>query len=390
MGILAGHGAIRAAVTGYVDRPLTEEELAKCQEYLEEALSQGSFGMSTGLYYAPGSYAPEEEIVRLCRVVCSYDGIHSCHIRDEADYNIGLLGAIDEVIRIADKSGVKTEVSHLKCLGPRVWGKSNEVIEKLYSARDLGLDITGDQYPYVASGSGVTGALMPRWAQAGGREAMVNRIKDPQQRARIKEEMIENLARRGGAGRLKISVYEPDPGLSGLSLEQASERMNMDAVEAALTLVEKGEVSFVSFVIDEQDVINYMKTPFVMVASDGWAFSVEGPLSKGHPHPRSFGTFVRVLARYALKDKVLRLEDAVRKMTSLPATRLGIPDRGFIKEGAKADVVVFNPETLEDKATFEEPKRYPEGIDEVIVNGVRVIVEGEHTGKRPGEVLKHR
>ncbi len=387
--VLVGHGSIRAAVTGFADRPLTEEELQACQQHLAQAMEEGAVGMSTGLYYAPGSYATKEEIVRLCEVVRRYDGIHTSHIRDESDYNIGLMAALDEVIDVGRQSGVKTEISHLKCLGPRMWGKSGEVLEKVEAARAEGLDVTADQYPYVASGSSITGALIPRWAQEGTRADMVARLRDPAIRAKMKAEVEKNLVRRGGADRLKLTIYLPDPSMNGLSLAEAAAKMKMDPAEAALTLLEESDAPFVSFVMDEGDVRRIMQAPWVMTASDGWALAASGPLGEGHPHPRSFGTFVRVLAKYALRDGVIRLEDAVRKMTSLPAARLGIQDRGILKVGMRADVVVFDPKTLNDEATFEDPKRYPTGVEQVIVNGVRVIVDGDHTGRKPGMVLRH-
>ncbi|MEX0974492.1 MAG: D-aminoacylase [Bacillota bacterium] len=387
--VLVGHGSIRAAVSGFSDRPLTEDEMQGCEGYLAEAMEQGAVGMSTGLYYAPGSYATKEEIVRLCEIVRSYDGIHTSHIRDESDYNIGLMAALDEVIDIGRQSGVKTEISHLKCLGPRMWGKSGEVLAKVEAARSEGLDVTADQYPYVASGSSITGALIPRWAQEGTHSDMVARLKDPAIRAKMKREVEQNLVRRGGADRLKMTIYLPDPSMNGLSLADAASRMKMDPAEAALTLLEESDAPFVSFVMDENDVRMIMQAPWVMTGSDGWALADSGPLGQGQPHPRSFGSFVRVLAKYALRDGVLRLEDAVRKMTSLPANRLGLTDRGLLKVGMRADVVVFNPKTINDEATFEDPKRYPSGIEQVIVNGVRVVVDGAHTGRKPGTVLRH-
>lgn len=387
--VLVGHGSIRAAVSGFADRPLTEDEMQGCEEYLAEAMEQGAAGMSTGLYYAPGSYATKAEIVRLCEIVRSHDGIHTSHIRDESDYNIGLMAALDEVVDIGRQSGVKTEISHLKCLGPRMWGKSVEVLAKVEAARAEGLDVTADQYPYVASGSSITGALIPRWAQEGTRSDMVARLKDPAIRAKIRREVEQNLVRRGGADRLKMTIYLPDPSMNGLSLADAASKMKMDPSEAALTLLEESDAPFVSFVMDENDVRMIMQAPWVMTGSDGWALASSGPLGQGQPHPRSFGSFVRVLAKYALRDGVLRLEDAVRKMTSLPANRLGLTDRGLLKVGMRADVVVFNPETINDEATFEDPKRYPSGVEQVIVDGVRVVVDGEHTGRKPGTVLRH-
>lgn len=390
IGILIGHGAVRAAVSGFVARHLTEDEMSQCKNEIRYAMEKGAFGMSSGLYYAPGSYAPKEEIAEFAKIVAEFDGIHSSHIRDESDYNIGLLAAIDEVIDIGRKSKAKTEISHLKCLGPAVWGKSQEILTKIEKARKEGIDVTADQYPYVASGSSITGALIPRWAQEGTREDMVKRLKNPATRQKIKSEVERNLVRRGGAERLRIASYPPNPQYAGLHLGQVAEKLALDPAETALTLLEESDASFVSFVMDEADVKNIMKSPFVMVASDGWALAKKGPLSQGHPHPRSFGTFVRVISKYAIRDRLITLEDAVRKMTSLPANRLGIRDRGLLKPGYKADIVVFDPASVKDEATFESPKMYPSGIKYVLVNGIITVKDGEHTGAKAGKVLRKR
>ncbi|QUL99012.1 MAG: D-aminoacylase [Candidatus Fermentithermobacillus carboniphilus] len=388
VGILIGHGAVRAKVAGFAARNLTPEELSECKREVAYAMEKGALGMSTGLYYAPGSYAPEDEIVELSKVVARYDGIHSSHIRDESDYNVGLIAAIDEVIDIGRKSGVKTEISHLKCLGPAVWGRSREILTKIEKAREEGIDVTADQYPYVASGSSITGALIPRWAQEGTREDLVARLRDPVTRMKIRAEVEKNLRRRGGPDRLYIASYSAEPRYAGLHLGQVARELGLEPEEAALYLLEKQDASFVSFVMDENDVKTIMQAPFIMVASDGWALSKEGPLGEGHPHPRSFGTFVRVISKYALSEKLITLEEAVRKMTSFPAGRLGIKDRGLLKPGFKADVVVFDPLTIKDTATFEAPKMYPSGIKYVLVNGVITVKDGEHTGEKAGTVLK--
>jgi len=266
---LVGQGAIRAAASGFADRPLTTSERAACVQYLTEAMEDGAFGMSAGLYYAPGSYSPKEEIVELCKVVREYDGMYAVHIRDESDYTIGLMAALDEVIDISRQTGVKTEISHLKCLGPALWGRSPEVIEKVEAARDEGLDVTADQYPYIASGSSIVGALIPRWAQEGTREDMLARLKDPATRRRLADEVKRNLVRRGGPDRLKITVYRPDSSFNGKTLAEAAVMLKMDAAEAALTLLEKSDAPFVSFVMDEDDVRRIMQAPWVMTAS-GW------------------------------------------------------------------------------------------------------------------------
>ncbi len=385
---LVGHGAIRSVVMGYDARRPRADELASMGEHLREAMDAGAFGMSTGIYYAPGSYAEIDELVEMCRIVAEYGGIHSTHIRDESNYNIGLMAALDEVLEITRQSGASLQISHLKALGPAVWGQAPAILEKIEAARDAGLDVTADQYPYAASGSSITGALIPRWAQEGGRSALLGRIDDATQRDRLLEEVNENIARRGGPDRMMIALYHPDRDLEGLTLEQAAVRRGLDPARAALELLHKANASFVSFVMQEEDVKTIMQTEWVMVGSDGRAVATDGPLSAGHPHPRYYGTFPRLLGHYSRDQELFIFEEAVRKMTSLPADRLGLGDRGRIQVGKKADLVLLRPADVSDLATFEEPKKYPAGIDAVVVNGSFVIDANTHTGTRAGEVLR--
>ena len=388
VGTLVGHGTVRAAVMGYEDREPTNSELQQMKHHVEESMQAGAFGMSTGIYYAPGSYSGTDELVALSEVVRDYGGIHSTHIRDESNYNIGLTASIEEVLEIARKSWVSLQISHLKALGPGVWGSSGELLEMIESAASEGLDVSADQYPYRASGSSITGALIPRWAQAGGREEMLKRIDDPQSREKLYQQVEENLRRRGGAESLMIAGYPPEREYEGLRLSEVAEQVDSTPVQTALDLLRRADASFVSFVMDEEDVETIMQGDRVMVGSDGRAVAACGQLSKGHPHPRYFGTFPRVLGHYRRDRGVVSLQEAVRKMTSMPAEKLGLTDRGVIREGGRADLVLFDPDTVEDRATFENPKQCPVGIEMVMVNGQIVIDDEKHTGACAGEVLR--
>jgi N-acyl-D-amino-acid deacylase len=388
--ILVGHGTVRAAVFGYDQREPSSQELREMKVLIREAMKAGAFGMSTGLYYAPGSYSKTDEVTELCKVVAELGGIHASHIRDETDYSIGLIAAVQEVIDISEGSGVSTEIAHLKALGPRQWGKGPRLLEMIEDARAQGLDVTADQYPYPASGSSITGALLPRWAQEGGREGTLAKLADKATRAKMFEQMCENLDRRGGANRLLVSVYSPDRTLQGKTLQQVADERGEHPIETALRLLEKSDASFVSFVIDEGDVEAIMKHPSVMVGTDGYALATDGIVSSGHPHPRSFATYPRILSHYVREKHVLRLEDAVRKMTSCPAAKIGLYDRGVLKPGAWADIVVFDPCTVRDAATFADPKQYPTGIRCVLVNGTAVVKDGVHQDVFPGHVLRKK
>lgn len=384
---LVGHGTLRAAVMSFDDRAPGSDELERMGELLREALEAGAFGLSTGLYYAPGSYADADEVTALCRMVAARGGIHASHLRDEDSYSVGLLAALDEVLAIGRAAGVRTQVSHLKALGPGVWGQAPELLRRLECARRCGLDVACDQYPYVATGSSITGALIPRWAQEGGREALLARLSDPERRWELLVAVRANLARRGGAERLLIAGYPPRPEFEGALLSAVAGALGLEAAEAALELLSAADASLCTFVLAESDVDAIMPAAGVAVASDGYALAVDGPLAVGAPHPRSFGTFPRVLGRYVRERGLLRLEQAIHRMTGLPAGRLRLHDRGLLRPGFFADVVVFDPEQISDRSEFGRPFRYAQGIRWVLVNGEPVVAEGELTGVRAGRVL---
>lgn len=385
---LVGHGTIRTAVMGHDNREPTAAELEKMKAYAAEAMEAGCAGMSTGIYYTPGAYAKTGEFIAMAEVVARYGGMHASHIRDESDYNIGLLPAIDEVIEIARATGIRTQIAHVKCLGPATWGQAEQVLARIDAARAAGLDVTGDRYPYDASGSSIGSSLLPRWAQEGGKAEMVKRLQDPSLKDKLTKEMTANLARRGGPERLVLSQYRPNPAYDGLSLAEVAAKMGKDPVTTAQILLQDGDSPLVSHVMDEKDTDKIIRHPALMAGSDGSCLAAEGPLAAGQPHPRHFGTFPRYLAYYVRARKVVGLEDMVRRMSGFPAQKLQLKDRGLVKEGYWADLVLFDAKKVKDTATFLQPKQYPEGIDLVVVNGEIVVENGRHTGKFPGATIR--
>jgi N-acyl-D-aspartate/D-glutamate deacylase len=349
-------------------------------------MEQGANGLSSGLDYAPGSYATTEQVIELAKVAADYGGVYTSHIRDEADYNIGVVAAVDEVIRISREAGLPGIVTHIKALGPRVWGYSMALVQRIERAREEGVEVYADQYPYMASATSVTGALVPRWALVGGREELIRRINDPRERARLRADMLENLDRRGGAARLQFRRYAPDPSIEGRTLEAVAEARGLDAIDLAMELLELGRARLVSFNMNEADVETLMCQPWTMTASDGELV----PMNEGVPHPRSYGTFPRKIRLYAREKGVIDLPTAVRSMTSLPANVFGMSGRGILRPGAVADIVLFDLDQLEDVATYERPHRFSQGMVHVLVNGRFAIEDEEFTGHLHGRVLSRR
>lgn len=382
-GLLVGHGTIRQQVLGMEDRRPGPEELERMRALVRQAMEEGALGLSAGLFYAPGSYADTAEAVELAREAARLGGYFDCHIRDESNYSVGLLEAVREAIEIGRRARLPVHLSHLKALGPPVWGQAGRVIEAVERARSEGVEVTADQYPYEASSTGLVGALIPRWGQAGGPERMRERIRSPELRPRLAAEVEANLGRRGGGDRLLISSAF-DPSLEGKTLAAVAAEMETDAVEAVLRLVERGTVSVVSFNMQEEDLQAFMRRDWVATASDG-STTVFG---RGKPHPRGYGTFPRKIRRYALEEGAIGLAFAIRAATSLPASIARIPRRGWIREGYHADLVVFDLDRLADAATYEDPHRYAEGVSHLLVNGVAVIEAGKYTGALPGRVLR--
>ncbi len=398
---LVGFGTVRQYVMGMEMRKPTPIELDKMKYEIELAMKVGCRGITTGLRYDPQSYAETEEVIEVSKVVAKHGGFYTSHVRDEGDRG-DPIGAIEEIIRIAREADIPVNISHFKVLSKRFFDQCPKLIEMVNKAREEGLEVTADQYPYNASGTGL-GAWIPKWANEGGAEELVKRLGDPAVYEKIKEGLAVSMEDRGGPEAALISSYPLDDSLVGLNIAQVSEMRKQDPLDCGLSLLRehteavlsgkiKGGFSIVNFNQSEENIQKIMKQPWVAFGTDGRVHRPEGVLKKHipAPHPRFYGTFPRVLGRYTREKGVLTLEDAVRKMTSLPAQILGLRDRGVLLPGNKADILVFDPETVIDRADFvprESTMLFPEGIRHLIVNGVLTLHEGEHTGARAGKVL---
>ncbi len=384
---LVGHGTLRACVLGYEDRAPTPPELQEMKRLLEEGLEQGAMGMSTGLFYVPGSYAKTEEVAELVRIVARHDKLYASHIRDEGYDNVGYEFAWNEVIETGKQSGARVLVNHIKCLGPKVWGHAERIIGFLETARRDGVNIVADQYPYAACGGGITGLLMPRWAQEGGRQAMIARFDDAAAGPRLRWELAQSLEDVGGPDKLQIRTFAPQPEIEGLRLSEVCGRAGAKPVDQILAMARQGNASFISHILSETDMLAFARHPAVTVGSDGTSLSTTGPLSAGHPHPRDFGTFPRAIRLFVREHKLYCLEESIRKLTSMAAQIIGLQKRGLLRAGYWADVIVFDPEGIADTNSWLQPKTYSAGIDWAIVNGAAVIADGEFTGRTPGRPL---
>jgi N-acyl-D-amino-acid deacylase len=386
-GWFVGHGAIRSHVMGSVNRHATSDELQRMRDLARAAMLDGAFGLSTGLFYVPGNYAPTEEVIEIAKVVGRFGGMHISHMRDEA---AGVLDSVRETIRIGEEGKLPTQVTHHKIIGGANWGKSVESLRLIDEARQRGVDVSLDQYPYTASHTG-SAAMFPQWALEGGRSALLERLEAPESRARIKTEVSRRIREDRGAGdpkNVQFNLCDFDPSLNGKTLADATALRGMpvtieNAAEVALDLQKRGGCATIYHAISEADVERIMKYPGTMIATDG-----EAPVfGKGAPHPRAYGTFPRVLGRYVREKKLLTLEDAIRRMTGLPASRLKLLDRGILRPGMAADVVVFDPAIVTDRSEFTKPHQYSVGIRYVLVNGTFVLREEKLTGEHPGRVL---
>ncbi len=381
---LVGHGSVRRAVLGMQAREAGSAEMDRMKQLVRDGMEAGAFGLSSGLYYSPGAYAPTGEVIELAKVAAEFGGVYQSHIRDESDYTIGLLAAVDEVIEIAREAGLPGVVTHIKALGPRVWGQSRDVSSRIEAARAQGVEVYADQYPYDASGTSIVGALVPRWALAGDDGGLEARLEHPEERRRLVADMRENLDRRGGADRLML----PGGPHAGQTLAEVAAARGTEAVQTALDLLAEaraggGGTGLTSFNMAEDDIRRFMSQPWTMTSSDG---SLWLP-GEGRPHPRGFGAFPRRIRKYVVEEGVTTLEQAVHAMSGLPARVYGVEDRGILAEGAFADVVVVDIERFRDMATYQDPHGLAEGADYVIVNGVVAIGEGVSTGELAGRAL---
>jgi N-acyl-D-amino-acid deacylase len=387
---LIGHGTLRVAAMGFARRAPTAPELGRMQKLLADGIEDGAWGLSTGLIYAPGSYATTEEIVALATVAGRHRGFYASHIRGEG---ATLLDAVREAIHIGREGDLPVQISHVKAAGRPNWGKVADALALVDAARQEGLDVMADVYPYTASSTSLR-TLLPDWVLEGGIDAMLKRLAHADVRARIRQELEapvtgQSLLDRIGWENVMVSSCTRRPDAEGKRISELAASRGMDALDAALELIvaEGGKGSMILFQLDERDLRRALVHDAVMIGSDGSALAPAGGQAAGKPHPRSYGTFPRVLGEYAREQRVLTLPQAVHKMTALPARRLGLKDRGVVAVGRRADLVVFDARRVADRATYQQPHQYPSGIEHVLVNGSFVIKDGVHTGSLPGRLL---
>jgi len=386
--MFVGQGSVRDQVIGSVDRKATAAELDKMRGLVQQGMEDGAFGLSSGLFYVPGTFTPTVEVVELAKVAGRMGGMYTSHMRDEASH---VLDSVRETIEIGEKGGLPTQVTHHKIIGKANWGKSVDTLRLIDEARARGVDATIDQYPYTASSTGIGSALLPSWALEGGRQNTLKRMQTASTRSEIRAETIRLIKEERGGGdpqNVQLARCDWDHSLDGKRLGDVTKKRGLDptienAADTVLWIVEQGGCQGIFHAISEEDLQRILRHPATMIGSDG-----EVPIfGQANPHPRSYGTFVRVLGRYVRELKTITLEEAVRKMSAFPAARTGLADRGVLREGMKADIAVFDPATVRDLATFEQPHQYAEGVSLVVVNGVVALENGKMTDARPGRVL---
>jgi N-acyl-D-amino-acid deacylase len=380
-----GATTLRIHEIGENDRPPTEVELGRMRELVRQAMEQGALGVGSSLVYAPAIYADTSELVALCEVAASYDGMYISHLRSEGD---GLFEALDELITIARETGIRAEIYHLKAAGDRNWNKLDEAIARVEAARAEGMEITADMYTYPASSTHIY-ALLPAWAKNGGFEAAVERMKNPSDRRRIATYLDERGRKPENILIIDLQTEALKP-LIGKTVAEVAELRASTPAETIMDLIVEDDstVGAVFFIMSEDNVRKKLRLPWVSFGSDGESIAPEGNVLQSKTHPRSYGNFARLLGRYVRDEQLIPLEQAIHRLTALPAANLKIRERGALAEGYYADVVVFDPVTIQDHATFEEPHQLATGMAHVFVNGVQVLADGEHTGATPGRVVR--
>jgi N-acyl-D-amino-acid deacylase len=389
-----GATTIRQNVIGFDDRPPTPQELDQMRELVRKEMEAGALGIGTSLIYPPAFYAKTDELIELCKVAAKYQGKYISHMRSEGNQ---LLEAFDELLRISREAGIPAEVYHIKAAGQKNWGKIDNLLSRIESAQKEGLKIRANMYTYTAGGTGLD-ACFPPWTEDGGYPALFKRLRDPATREKIKAEVKidsdkwENLYLSAGSPDRIILVgfkSEKLKPLTGKSLAEVAKMRGKDPIDTAMDLVAEDEsrIGAVYFMMSEENVKKEIAKPWISFGSDEASQAPEGVFLKSNPHPRAYGNFARVLGKYVRDEKVIALPEAIRRLSALPATNLGLDHRGFLKEGMFADVVVFDPATIADHATFEKPQQYATGVKHVFVNGAQVIKDGEHTGAKPGRAL---
>jgi N-acyl-D-amino-acid deacylase len=388
-GTFLGHGILRDSVIGMEDRTSEIHEIETMQAIVEENMKAGAFGLSTGLIYSPGNFAQTEEIEALCRIVKKYGGIYTTHMRDEGDY---LIESVEETIRVARETGVSLQISHLKLAYPRNWSKIHLVLSRISQVRSEGIDIMADRYPYTATSTFLS-VFFPRWIKNGNITENLKKLTGTSQEDQLRDYIRVQEEKIGSWDNVLIAslLTETNQRLAGKTIRQAAAESGKDPYSFIRDLIieENDQVGMINFSLNEETFKRIIMHPLVVIGSDGWALAPYGRLAKDKPHPRSYGTFPRMLGRYVRDEKILSLGRAIEKMTSLTAEKFGLTGRGRIQKGYFADIVIFNPDTVIDVSTWQEPHRYPVGIPYVIVNGQLVIENGEHTGRLPGRILRH-
>jgi N-acyl-D-amino-acid deacylase len=383
-----GHNQVRTFVMGEDARAPSADELTQMERVVAEALDAGAMGMSTGLYFPPGYYSLTDEVTALTKPVADRDKLYSSHMRSESDESPGLFTAIQESIEIGRRTSARVELSHVKAHGPRVWGRAAAILEAIEQARKEGVDVAGDQYPYVACSTPLSGAIFNRWAHDGGRPALLERLADSDLRQRLRDEAEYSSVRFQGPDGCVIAGFPPNTDYEGMTLAEVADRQDMDPIEAAFRLIAESEVSVVLYSMSDSDVETIASSPYISVCSDGNSLRTTGPLSRGKPHPRSYGSNAGFLQRMVREKNVVALPEAIRKMTLLPAQRLGLKNRGRIAPGYFADIAVFDPAAVTEHATFAEPHQYSTGVSHVLVNGRLALADGELCGDLPGRVIR--
>ena len=383
-----GHGTVRRSVMGMEPRMPTPEQLDRMKGLIADSLDAGALGMSTGLWYAPGSYSLADEVIAVTQPAADRGKLYSSHIRSEADDLSGLFPAHAEAIEIGRRTGVRIQISHVKAVGPQFWGRGHELIEGMERARNEGIDVAGDQYPYEWSSTGFSGAMFPRWALVGGRQATLDRLADDDTRSQIRTDVTYYINRNHSAEGCVVASFPPDQSLEGRDLQDIADEMNCQPEEAALRLYEQSEGNYVLHSMEAEDVDSIITWPLMAVASDGSSLRDQGPLSSGKPHPRSYATNSVVIEDFVVKRNLLTLEESIYKMTGLPASRLNLSRRGRLAPGQIADLLIFDPKKIKQNNNFINPHVYSSGIDYVFVNGKPALENGKPNGRLPGKVIR--
>lgn len=376
--LFTGHNNIRKHVIGLENRVATDDEIAEMAMLVEKAMHDGALGLSTGLYYVPGSYADTREVIALTAAAAKYNGVYDTHLRDESTFNIGFLKALDEAINIAESTGIHLHLAHIKALGVDVWGQSNSAIEKIETAMASGVSISADQYPWLASGTKLHSAIAPKWAMADSKQAFYNRLNNPKLQERIENEMTENIRRRGGSEALLVTAFK-DEKLVGKTLGQLAQEMSTSPSKAAMKLVQKGDIRVASFNMSETDLERFITKPWVVTSSDGT-----------NGHPRKYASFPKKYQEYVVKKPLLTIKEFIEQSSSKTAGYLNLNDRGMIKEGLIADIIVWDADNYKANADFSNWNKLSSGMNTVLINGSVVIENGKFLNKLQGNFVKRQ